>query len=84
MPSVTVNTHEAKSRLSELLRRVESGDEVLLARNGVVVAKIIAWPVPHAVRAPGLWKGRIGYGDVDIVGSDLEIAALFDESAERG
>ena len=83
MPTVTVNTHEAKSRLSALLRQVEAGDEVLLARNGTVIAKIVPWPAPAAARRPGAWKGRVGYGDDDIVGSDPVVLASFDESAEH-
>ncbi|MBA3433761.1 MAG: type II toxin-antitoxin system Phd/YefM family antitoxin, partial [Actinobacteria bacterium] len=31
---IVVNMHEAKSRLSELVRLVESGEKVVLARNG--------------------------------------------------
>lgn len=80
MSSVTVNTHEAKSRLSELIRQVESGDEVIVARNGQPVAKLIAWPPPKPVRRPGRWAGRVEiFGDV--VGSDEDIAAMFEESS---
>jgi antitoxin (DNA-binding transcriptional repressor) of toxin-antitoxin stability system len=40
---ITVNMHEAKSRLSELVKAVEErGDIVLLCRNGKVVAEIKA------------------------------------------
>ncbi len=34
------NTHEAKSRLSELLSWVERGESVFICRNGVVVAEL--------------------------------------------
>ncbi|MDQ2780869.1 MAG: type II toxin-antitoxin system prevent-host-death family antitoxin [Pseudomonadota bacterium] len=36
----TVNVHEAKSRLSQLLALVESGQEVLIARTGKPVARL--------------------------------------------
>ncbi|MGB3376649.1 MAG: type II toxin-antitoxin system prevent-host-death family antitoxin [Microbacterium sp.] len=39
---VTVNVQEAKTRLSELLRRVEAGDEVVIARAGRPIARIQA------------------------------------------
>ncbi len=81
MSSVTVNTHEAKSRLSELIRQVESGDEVIVARNGQPVAKLIAWPPPKPVRRPGQWAGRVEIVG-DVVGSDDDVTAMFDESAE--
>ena len=77
-----VNTHEAKTRLSELIRMVEAGDEVILARNGTAVAKLIAWPERRPPRTFGAWRGQIRYVD-DIVGSDPDIVAMFDEAAER-
>ena len=38
--SVTVNVQEAKTRLSELLVRVERGEEVVIARAGRPVARL--------------------------------------------
>lgn len=38
--SVTVNVQEAKTRLSELLARVEAGEDVTIARNGKPVARL--------------------------------------------
>lgn len=38
--SVTVNVQEAKTRLSELLARVENGEEVVIARSGQPVAQL--------------------------------------------
>ena len=40
--SITVNVQEAKTRLSELLRLVERGEEVSIARAGTVVARLQA------------------------------------------
>jgi prevent-host-death family protein len=51
-----VNVHEAKTQLSRLLQAVEEGEEVVIARNGTPVAKL----VPHAEkpnpREPGWAK----------------------------
>ena len=80
MPTRMVNTHEAKSRLSELIREAEEGTEVILARNGRPVARIVPWRPAVAVRAPGAWSGRVRYG-TDVVGSDPDVLAAFDESA---
>ena len=38
---VTVNVHEARSNLSRLLRQVEAGEEVTIARNGKPVARLV-------------------------------------------
>jgi prevent-host-death family protein len=43
----TVNIHEAKTQLSKLLVRVESGEEIIIANRGVPVAKLV--PIPHAI-----------------------------------
>jgi prevent-host-death family protein len=53
----TVNVHEAKTHLSRLLERVEAGEEIVLARNGKAVARLV--PVGRGVRRPGTMKGRI-------------------------
>ena len=38
---VTVNVHEAKTHLSRLLLQVEAGEEVVIARNGKPVARLV-------------------------------------------
>ncbi len=80
MATLVVNTHEAKSRLSELIRQAESGVEVIVPRSGDPVAKIIPWPpVDRPVRVPGVRAGLVGCDDDDLVGSDPEIVAMFEE-----
>ena len=74
-----VNTHEAKSRLSELIREAEQGGDVIVARNGHPVAKIIPWPPSRLERTAGAWSGRVSYA-TDPVGSDDDVTRLFDES----
>lgn len=46
----TVNVQDAKTRLSELLVRVERGEEVVVARAGTPVARLV--PVDLAWRRP--------------------------------
>ena len=59
---MTVNTLEAKTRLSELLRRAEAGEEVVIARSGTPVVRLV--PVaPEAPRVPGLWQGQVWMAD---------------------
>lgn len=38
--TITVNVQDAKTRLSELLKRVESGEAVVIARAGKPVAEL--------------------------------------------
>jgi prevent-host-death family protein len=44
--SITVNIGEAKTRLSELIARVEAGEEVIIARGHEPVARLTR--IPHA------------------------------------
>ena len=73
-----VNTHEVKSRLSELIRLAESGDTVILARGGKPVARIIAWPEARPARVPEAWKGGRTVVTTDVIGSDPDNLADFD------
>jgi prevent-host-death family protein len=81
MATLTVNTHEAKSRLSELLRLVEQGDQIFLARNGVTVAQIVSAVQTKPIRRPGVAKGLVNVADgYDLVGSDPEVCAMFEDA----
>lgn len=80
MTTHVVNTHEAKSRLSELIREAEQGTEVIVARNGRPVARIVAWKAESSRRVPGSWSGRVTYSE-DLVGSDEDVVEMFDESS---
>jgi prevent-host-death family protein len=59
MADSTVNIHEAKTHLSRLVERVEGGEEVVIARAGRPVARLIPFRARTAPRAPGIWRGRV-------------------------
>lgn len=52
-----VNIHHAKTQLSRLLERVEAGEEIIIARNGTPVAKLV--PMALQPRQPGRLKGKV-------------------------
>jgi prevent-host-death family protein len=54
-----VNIHEAKTQLSRLVERAERGEEILIARAGKPVARLMPLAAPARRREPGLLKGRI-------------------------
>ncbi len=58
-----MNVYEAKTHLSQLLEEVEAGSEVVIARNGRPVARLV--PLQHSRRArvPGSLKGKIWIAD---------------------
>ena len=52
----TVNVHEAKAQLLRLLARVEAGEDVIIARRGKPVARLIAC---NSKRQPDVLRGRV-------------------------
>jgi prevent-host-death family protein len=59
-----VNVHQAKTHLSQLLQEVERGQEVVIARAGVPIARLVAWQAPsQPVAAPGAMRGQITLSD---------------------
>jgi prevent-host-death family protein len=55
----TVNIYEAKSRFSQLLARVERGEEITIARHGRPVARLVPFVAQRNTRRPGFWRGRV-------------------------
>ncbi len=54
-----VNIHEAKTHLSRLLEEVEGGEEIVIARAGKPVARLVPNLPNGAPRKPGFLKGKI-------------------------
>jgi prevent-host-death family protein len=52
-----VNIHEAKTHLSRLLRMVLLGEEIIIAKAGKRVARIVPYRESKANRTPGLDRG---------------------------
>jgi prevent-host-death family protein len=62
-PVKTVNIHEAKTQLSKLVAEVEAGDDVVLARAGRPVARLVRLGGGPAERRFGAMRGRAATGD---------------------
>jgi prevent-host-death family protein len=59
-----VNVHEAKTHLSRLLRRVASGEEIIIARAGAPIARLVPIEVKKKKTRPlGMDRGRIWIAD---------------------
>jgi prevent-host-death family protein len=75
-----VNVHAAKTHLSRLLERVEDGEEVVIARAGRPIARLVPFRGRTDPRAPGLLRGKITLApDWDAPTVNEEIADLFDQ-----
>jgi len=56
----TVNIHEAKTHLSRLLERVAVGDEIVIAKSGKPIAKLVPYrEAMRGPRVPDTEKGKI-------------------------
>jgi len=40
---MTIGAFEAKNQLSELLRRVQAGEEIVITKHGQPMARLVAW-----------------------------------------
>lgn len=59
-----VNIHEAKTHFSRLLQRVAAGEEVVIARAGVPVARLVAVEPPKSKTRPlGFARGEVWVAD---------------------
>jgi prevent-host-death family protein len=54
-----VNIHQAKTQLSQLLEDVARGDEIVIAKAGKPIARLVAIAATNQPRRRGLLKGRI-------------------------
>lgn len=54
----SVNLHEAKTHLSELVGAAAAGEEIIIAKAGKPMARLVAL-VNAEPRRPGLAKGRV-------------------------
>ncbi len=50
------NMHEAKTHLSRLAERASHGEEIVIARNGHALARLVPIEEPRKRRKLGFWK----------------------------
>ncbi|MGH9188565.1 MAG: type II toxin-antitoxin system Phd/YefM family antitoxin [Acidimicrobiales bacterium] len=80
-----VNIHEAKTQLSKLVARVAAGEEIVIAKAGVPIARLVPYaPEPQQERRPGSMSGRIWMADDwDSDETNAEIArGFYEEESE--
>lgn len=59
----TVNIHDAKTHLSRLLEQVAGGEEIIIAKAGKAVARLVPLEAPSKKRKLGLLKGKLNVPD---------------------
>jgi len=68
--SATYNVHYAKTHLSELLARVERGEEIVIARAGKPVVRLEPYTAPRL---------KLGFLDVGEIPDDVFFAPMSEE-----
>ena len=65
--------HEAKTKLSQLVERAEAGEDIVIARNGKLVARLVPVATTNSLAAiQGALRGRIEFAeDFDELPDDI-------------
>jgi prevent-host-death family protein len=78
-PVKTVNVQDAKAQLSRLLREVESGEEIVIARAGKAIAKLVR-VTPDRPRRWGAFEGQVTIHEGALDPLDDDEASVWDEA----
>lgn len=71
-----VNIHQAKTQLSRLIEQAGNGEEVVIARAGKPVARLVPYAEDASPRQPGGWEGRVWIAE-DFDELPADVAAAF-------
>lgn len=71
-----VNIYQAKTQLSQLIQQAQQGQDVIIAKAGKPVVRVIPFKPEKKDRQPGLLKGQIKVSP-DFDEEDPEINKLF-------
>ena len=75
------NIHEAKTHLSRLVERAASGEEIVIAKAGKPMAKLVPFEARRSRRILGQWKGKVWMAD-DFDDLPQEIQVAFEGRSE--
>jgi prevent-host-death family protein len=78
-----VNTHEAKTRFSRLLRRVAAGEEITIANRGVPVARLVPIPADQVARKLGIFRNQMTIPDDFDAPLSEDVLKLFEGKQRR-
>lgn len=75
-----VNIHEAKTHFSQLIERARAGEEIVVAKAGTPVAKLVPYDEERPrKRKLGGWEGKVKFApDFDDEAWGEEMARLFE------
>ena len=71
-----INLYEAKTHLSKVINQAVKGEEVVIARSGKPVVRLVPYDQSQTMRKPGIWKGKVKV-DPDFDASSPQMEKLF-------
>jgi prevent-host-death family protein len=63
MGDIIKNLYEAKTELSALVERAAKGEEIIIAKNGKPLARLVPLAKTKGKRKPGGWEGKVWISD---------------------
>jgi prevent-host-death family protein len=63
MTETVYNLYEAKNTLSRLVERAAQGENIIIAKAGKPMVRLVAVTVPVKPRKPGGWEGKMTIAD---------------------
>ena len=59
----SIDIHEAETQLSRLIQQVSDGEEIVIAKAGKPIARLVAYAQSTGPRTPGCWRGQVCMAD---------------------
>lgn len=76
-----MNVHDAKTQLSKLLEQVQAGEEIIIAKAGHKIARLVPYTTPkRKISPPGFLKDKIWIAE----DFDAPLDDLFDCMEKKG
>ena len=76
---VSMNLHEAATRLPALVDAALNGEEAVIAKDGKPMIRLVPYEPRRTPRRPGRLRGQIRIAD-DFDAADADILAMFEDS----
>ena len=78
---LTINIHEAKIHLSRLIENAAAGEEIIIAKAGKPVAKLVSLHGASSARRLGIFQGKLNVPEDFDIALPEEMALQFQSGA---
>lgn len=75
--SQPINLYDAKTQLSQLVERAAAGEEIVIAKAGRPMARLVPLKPATIARVPGALKGKVAIGPDFDAPLPTDLAAAF-------